>query len=185
MKIIIWTHHPDDLLGKAIDALTHGDAQHAAFLRADGETIVEAYWPQVRQRVLLAAEKPFIRTFKIRGLTPEQETAIEALLDKILLAPPKYSGEDLFRFLFNAPNVDEAHTFCSRLVLHVLEQVLPEDAWILQRLPDDDWGSPRDILISPACVEEIQPAPAPPAIPTVAVTVAVMQAPASVPAATV
>jgi hypothetical protein len=154
MKVIIWTHHPDDLLGKAIDALTHGDAQHAAFLRADGETLVEAYWPQVRQRVLLDAEKPFIRTFKIRGLTPEQETAIEALLDKTLLAPPKYSGEDLLRFLFNAPNVDEAHTFCSRFVLHVLEEILPPELWVLQRLPDDDWGSPRDLLISPALVEE-------------------------------
>ena len=161
MKTLIWTHHPGDWLGEAIDFLTHGTAQHAGFMRQNG-LIVEAYWPRVRQRAVLEAEKPFIRPFILRGMTPGLDAAFEAEFDRLLAAPPEYSGEDLFAFLFNQPNVDEKHTFCSRLVMHTTMNICPAELWPLvrcmgteQQLPDGtinggDWVSPRDLFISPS-----------------------------------
>jgi hypothetical protein len=148
MKVAIWTKHPGDLLGEAIDFLTHGSAQHAAFIRADG-LIVEAYWPHVRQRVMLPAERPFVKIFELRGMTPELHAAFELEFDRMLFAPAQYSGEDLFRFLFNQPNTDEKETFCSRLVMHTTMGVCPPELWPLVRCMDGDWVSPRDLFISP------------------------------------
>ncbi len=147
MKIAIWTHHPGDLLGEAIDFLTHGSAQHAGFIRQSG-LIVEAYWPKVRQRPVLDAERPFLRVFELRGMSAEQHDAFEAWFDRLLAAPPEYSGVDLFRFLFNRPDTDEKHTYCSRLVMHGCMDLLPPILWPLTRCMEGDWVSPRDLFIS-------------------------------------
>ena len=151
VKIAIWTHHPGDLLGEAIDFLTHGTAQHAGFIRQSG-LIVEAYWPQVRQRAILAAERPFLKVFELRGMTPALHAAFETWFDLILAHPPEYSGEDLFRFLFNQPDADEKHTYCSRLVMHGCMVILPAEIWPLVRCMDGDWVSPRDLFISPSLI---------------------------------
>lgn len=147
MKVAIWTKHPGDLLGEAIDFLTHGNAQHAAFIRNTSE-IVEAYWPKVRQRAVIEAEKPFMKIFELRGMTPTLHAAFELEFDRLLFAPPEYSGEDLFRFLFNQPNTDEKETFCSRLVMHATMGICPPEIWPLVRCMDGDWVSPRDLFIS-------------------------------------
>ncbi len=102
MKILIWTHHPGDLLGDAINFLTHGPAQHAGFLRANG-LIHEAYLPRVRDRQPVAAELPYVKTFRLRDLPPEWDAAFEAQFDRALRESVKYSLADLFRYLFNAP----------------------------------------------------------------------------------
>lgn len=162
MKIILWSKHPGDLLGEAIDFLTHagkGGAEHAGFQRQNG-MIVEAYWPKVRQRAILDAERPFLKAFTLRDITSELDAAFETHFDEILKAPPEYSGEDLFAFLFNQPNVDEKHTFCSRLVMHLTMNVCPPEIWPLTRcmgnevihadgsIDGADWVSPRDLFIS-------------------------------------
>jgi hypothetical protein len=151
MKILIWTHHPGDLLGEAIDFFTHGSAQHAGFLRANG-MIHEAYLPRVRDRKPLAPELPFVKTFRLRGLPEVLEPVFEALFDRALDAAVGYSVEDLFRFLFNAPNVDEKHTFCSRYVMHTIMELCPPHLWPQVRCMDGDWVSPRDLFISPMLV---------------------------------
>ena len=149
MYIAIWTHHPGDLLGEAIDFVTHGTAQHAGFLRASGK-IHEAYFPQVRDRDLIPAELPYIQFFKLKGLTPEQEALFEKAFDIALQVPPHYSILGLFKFLFNVPDTDEKNTFCSRYVFHTIQTVLKdnEELWPLIRCMDKDWVSPRDLYIS-------------------------------------
>jgi len=128
MKILIWTHHPGDLLGEAIDFVTHGSAQHAGFLRANG-MIHEAYLPTVRDRRPIAAELPLVKTFNLRGMTDVGNWLFEAQFEKALGAAIGYSVEDLFRFLFNVPNADEQHTFCSRYVMHTIMQICPPELW--------------------------------------------------------
>lgn len=151
MEILLWTHHPGDVLGEAIDFFTHGGAEHAGFLRRNG-MIHEAYWPRVRDRQPVVAELALVQTFTLRGLPPELDAAFEAQFDRALQAGIQYSVGDLFRFLFNAPNLDERHTFCSRYVLHTIVQVCPPEYWPLLRCMAGDWVSPRDLLISPMLV---------------------------------
>ena len=151
MKILLWTKHPGDLLGEAITFLTHGPAEHAGFLRANGK-IHEAYAPVVRDRDPVAAELPLVKVFRLRGLTPEQELLFESAFDHALGGAVKYSFNDLFRFLFNTPSVDEQHTFCSRYVMHTIMQICPPELWPQVRCMDGDWVSPRDLFISPALV---------------------------------
>jgi len=93
-----------------------------------------------------------LSVFALRGMTPALEDAFEAEFDRILAAPPAYSGEDLFGFLFNQPNTDESHTFCSRLVMHTIMRVAPPELWPLVRCMEGDWVSPRDLFISPQLV---------------------------------
>ena len=147
LKVLIWTHHPGDLLGDAIDFLTHGTAQHAGWLDIDG-SVVEAYWPKLRRRYLIAEELPFIKSFSIRGITLQQQIDVSKMLALNLTHPPEYSGWDLFGFLFNKPNTNENSTFCSRYVQHTCEMVLPQENWPLIRCVADDWVSPRDLYIS-------------------------------------
>jgi hypothetical protein len=151
MKILIWTHHPGNVLGEAIDFATHGQAQHAAFLRRNG-LIHEAYWPQLRDRLPMAAELPYVKVFTLRDLTPELAAAFEVQFDRALAAHIQYSVGDLFRFLFNAPNANEARTFCSRYVMHTIMEVCPAQLWPLVRCMEGDWVSPRDLFISPQLV---------------------------------
>jgi hypothetical protein len=148
MRILIWTKHPGDLLGEVIDFVTHGDEQHTGFERKNG-MIHEAYWPRVRDRKPIAAELPFVKTFTLRGITPLQEAMFETCFDHALLQHISYSPADLFRFLFNKPDTDEQHTFCSRYVMHTIMQVCPPELWPLVRCMDGDWVSPRDLFISP------------------------------------
>jgi hypothetical protein len=147
VKILIWTHHPGDLLGEAIDFVTHGSAEHAGWLDEDG-SIVEAYWPKLRRRAMIESEKQFIKAFDIAGLTPFNSVSLSARFAQDLQHPPEYSGWDLFAYLFNKPNVNENSTFCSRYVQHTCESVLPQDLWPLIRCVNSDWVSPRDLYIS-------------------------------------
>jgi hypothetical protein len=147
MRIINWTKHPGDMLGEAIDFLTHGSCQHSGFLRANG-MIHEAYWPHIRDRAPIELELPFAKVFKLRGITPVQEAMFETFFDHALSLRIEYSPEDLFRYLFNVPNSDEQHTFCSRYVMHTIMQICEEDKWPLIRCMDGDWVSPRDLYIS-------------------------------------
>lgn len=159
MRILIWTKHPGDVFGEVIDFLTHGEAQHAGFLRQNG-LIHEAYTPRVRDRKPTQAELPFIRIFKLRGVDnmPIIESVFEREFDKALPpnAPVDYSIEDLFRFLFNKPAPREDKTFCSRYVLHTIQQILHPDFWPLIRCEDDDWVSPRDLFISNLLVPDTE-----------------------------
>ena len=147
LKVLIWTHHPGDLLGDAIDFFTHGTAQHAGFQDIDG-SVVEAYWPKLRRRQLIQSELQYVKAFTFRNITPEQELWISKKLALDLTCPPTYSGWDLFGFLFNNPNHNENSTFCSRYVQHTSEATLPQDSWPLIRCMADDWVSPRDLFIS-------------------------------------
>ena len=83
VKVAIWTLHPGDLLGSAINFVTHGPAQHAGFIRGNGR-IHELYMPRVRDRDILDAERPFIRTFEIEGLTDELSAKLERHFDVVL-----------------------------------------------------------------------------------------------------
>ena len=154
MRILIWTHHPGDLLGEAINFLTHGPAQHAGFLRQNG-MIHEAYLPRVRDRAPVADELPFIKSIVLEGCSPYMDGLFEGAFDRALGVQVRYSVADLFRFLFNQPNVDESHTFCSRYVMHQIMTVAPSELWPLVRCMgggdpgSDDWVSPRDLFISP------------------------------------
>jgi len=147
MIIATWTKHPGDLLGETIDFLTHGPAQHAAFVRRNG-MIHEAYLPHVRDRKPIAAELPNVKTFRILALPAYYDAMFEAQFDEALCAQVKYSVGDLFRYLFNVPNVDEAHTFCSRYVMHTIMEICPQSYWPQVRCMEGDWVSPRDIYIS-------------------------------------
>ena len=148
MKIFFSKHVPGYALGDAIEQLTHGSVHHTGFIRRSG-LILEAVHPQVRQRPVTETDRSELLVFVLRGLTPALEDAFEREFDRIMSAPPEYSDEDLFKFLFNQPNVDEAHTFCSRLVMHTVMRIAPPELWPLVRCMEGDWVSPRDLFISP------------------------------------
>lgn len=152
MKGLIWTHHPGDLLGEAIDFVTHGNAQHFGFLRADGRTVHEAYLPQVRDRLLLDSERPFVLAFELEGMTPELHVAFEAQFDKNKAAHIKYDIADLFRYELNIPFPDQAHdTICSTYGMATILQVQAMLAPLIRVQPDQ--VSPRDHLISPRWIQ--------------------------------
>ncbi|MGA2243801.1 MAG: hypothetical protein ABSH48_02285 [Verrucomicrobiota bacterium] len=148
MKILIWPGH-HDCLDLAIKLFTHGRGSHAAFLRADGITIHEAFYPRVRDRVAAPADRRLAEVYGLEGVSREEHLAFEYLFDANLRRHIEYSVGDLFRFACNRPSRDEHHTFCSRYVLHCLHAILPDSEMPLVRLPDRDWASPRDLRISP------------------------------------
>jgi hypothetical protein len=151
MKILIWTG-AHDIMDGAIKFLTHGRGTHAAFLRADDATVHEAFYPKVRDRALTDADRTNARAFEIKGLTNRQIRAFEHLFDANLRRGIEYSVLDLARYALNRPSRDEFHTFCSRYVLHCCHAILHEWQMPLVRIPDGDWASPRDLLISPRLV---------------------------------
>lgn len=155
MKILIWTGHHDPL-DAAIKFFTHGRGTHAAFLRADGVTVHEAFWPRVRDRALTEADYKNARAFTLEGLYPHQAEDFEDLFDHNLRRGIEYSIGDLFRYALNMPSRDERHTFCSRYVLYCCGRLLRHEQMPLVRLPDRDWASPRDLLISPRLVPVIR-----------------------------
>lgn len=151
--ILLWTHHPHDLLGDAINFVTHGDAQHAGFLRSDGVTVHECYLPKVRNRPLLEGERPLVRVFRLEGLTEDMATKFETFFD--LSVDPRfvqdYSVKGLFGYLFNVEPNDQFSVFCSEYVMQTIRKLEPQLAPLLRC---DIWTvSPRDLLISPRLVE--------------------------------
>lgn len=159
MKILIWPGH-HDYLDAAIKFLTHGKGSHAAFLRMDGRTVHEAFWPRVRDRVYTLDDWRLSEVYELQGITPRQHHAFEHLFDTNLKRGIRYSIGDLFRFALNIPSADESKTFCSRYVLHCCHLVLPYALMPLVRLPSQDWGSPRDLRISTRLIPSHTNAPA-------------------------
>jgi hypothetical protein len=149
VKVAIWSLHPGDLLGQAIDFVTHGPAQHAGFIRGNG-MVHELYMPQVRDRALTPAELPYVRTFDLAGLTDDLSAKLERHFDAYLSAGiTQYSIEDLFRIVLNLPKPPDGQMVCSQYVFHQLKMIgLPP----LVRC-DEDFISPRDLLISPNLME--------------------------------
>lgn len=150
--IAIWTQHPHDLLGAAIDFVTHGDAQHAGFLRSDGVTIHECYLPKVRNRPVLADEKQYIRLFQLEGMTEEAADKLETFFDlSAELAASSYSIAGLFGYLFNVVPPNENSVFCSQYVMQTLRRRTPD---LMPLLRCNNYQvSPRDLLISPRLYE--------------------------------
>ena len=154
MKILIWAGH-HDALDAAIKLCTHGKGSHAAFLRSDGgqgPVVHEAFWPEVRDREFTEADARLAEVYELEGVTLEQHEMFEQLFDRNLRRHIRYSIGDLFRYALNRPSRDEHHTFCSRYVLHCCHTILPDRQMPLVRLPYKDWGSPRDLRISPRLI---------------------------------
>jgi hypothetical protein len=148
MKILIWPGH-HDALDALIKFFTHGRGAHAAFLRDNDTTIHEAFMPELRDRIVMRADRRRAEVFALEGVTDRQHRQFEHLFDYNLRQHIRYSVGDLFRFAVNRPSRDEYHTFCSRYVLFCLLAILDEEQMPLVRLPDGDWASPRDLRISP------------------------------------
>ena len=145
----IWTTHPGDILGEAIDFVTHGAAQHAGFIRGNGQ-VHELYLPRIRERQVLPEEKKFIRVFEIEGLTDELNAKLERHFDEYLAANIiEYSIPELFRIVLNQPMPNAPAMVCSQYVFTHLKMIgLPP----LLRC-EADFISPRDLLISPRLTE--------------------------------
>jgi hypothetical protein len=152
MKILIWpkAHTPlEAILDDAIAFVTHGLGTHVAFLRADGKTVHEAFFPKVRDRALTDEDRAEIEVYSLKGMTPELHAAFEARFDKNLQLHIEYSIEDLFRYELNIPP-DDKHTYCSRYAFHTCELVVPADMLpqAVSRIQAGEAISPRDIRIS-------------------------------------
>lgn len=156
VRVAIWTKHPGDILGEAIDFVTRGTAQHAGFIRGNG-MIHELYLPHVRDRVILDAERPYLKTFDIEGLTDELNTALERHFDNVLDQVAKgggisYSITDLFRILCDMSTPDDGSMVCSQYVFWQLNLIgLPP----LARC-GKDFISPRDLFISPRLLDPVE-----------------------------
>lgn len=147
MKILIY--HSTDLLGRVIEFCEHGRGSHAAFLRSDCKTIHEAWWPRVRDRIVMPSDRKHAEVFELEGISQHEQQLFEHLFDANLRRGVRYSVMDLIRFELNLPARDELHTFCSRYVMHCLRAILHPLQMPLVRIPDGDWASPRDLRISP------------------------------------
>lgn len=150
VKVAIWTHHPHDLLGGAIDFVTHGVAQHTGFVRSNGK-IHELYLPHVRDRDIIDAERPYLRVFEIEGLTQELSDKLERHFDVMLEngGQMNYSIEDLFRILLNIPKPPDGSMVCSQYVFHMVKMI---GILLLERC-DEDFISPRDLFITPRLID--------------------------------
>jgi len=147
IQVLIWPG-AHDWMDAGIKFCTHGSGCHASFLLPD-DTITEAFWPRVRNRPYLPADKRLTEVYDVDFLSHEASEALELILSQDVKADIRYSIGDLIRFALNRPVADEKHTFCSRYVLHRLSKVLAPEQMPLVRLPFGDWGSPRDLRISP------------------------------------
>jgi hypothetical protein len=154
VRIGIWTKHPgnflDELIDWPIDNPTHCDrkdaAEHAAFIRQNG-MVHELYYPRLRDRQIVEAERPYLKILEIEGLTPELSERLERWFDHNLRLNITYSIEDLFRVALDTPMPSEKSGYCSRYVIHGCFIILPTELWPLVRCTDD-FISPRDLLIS-------------------------------------
>ena len=148
MKVLIWPGHHDWMDG-LIKFFSHGRGSHVAFLRCDGVTVHEAFYPRVRDRRLSEEDKRLAEVYEVEGITQAQELALEHLWNHNLTLGIEYSFLDCARFALNMPSKDERHTMCSRYAMHCLHAVLPYPRMPLLRVPYGDWVSPRDLRMSP------------------------------------
>jgi hypothetical protein len=131
MKILQFRDHTNDPLSWVIKEATRADYVHtAALVNEDTHEIIEAYFPHVRKRVLADSELAGIDVFAIDGITPAQEAAMVAWLEKARTDNAPYSIANLFRFEMPfrlvigeakepaQPNVSE---FCSQLIFSAAE----------------------------------------------------------------
>lgn len=145
--VAIWSrgHDPLDSL---IKLFTHGRGTHAAFIRGNGN-IIENFYPRVRERGWMPGERGKVEEYRIAGSTPEDWAMLESWFDSQLKHPPTYSIADLFRFALNMKPKPDAACFCSAWVLRGIRLNLSPCKQPLARLEHPDWGSPRDLRISP------------------------------------
>lgn len=112
MKLLLFKVHQGDPLGGAIQDVTRTVYTHAAILKDEAtNTISEAYFPHVRERVLDNAELAGIDAFDISttfpnftALTPEQVAAALDHCAKSEAEQESYAIRNLFAFL---PGVNE------------------------------------------------------------------------------
>jgi len=132
LRVLLFRHHAGDPLSSIISAITRGGYVHAAFL-IGGLTIIEAYYPTVRQRELQPEELVGVDVFSVDGLTLEQEAAIVAYAQAAVKAHERYSIPDLFRLLAPVRAVlgdgDDSPgfktpTFCSEFVVRSLRDAV-------------------------------------------------------------
>lgn len=150
VKVAIWKLHPGDLLGQAINFITHGPAQHAGFVRGNGR-IHELYLPHVRDRDAVADELQYVKVLEIAGMTDDLSEKLERHFDVMLTdgGQVQYSIVDLGRILFNIPKPIDGSMVCSQYVFHMLKMIgLPPCSRC-----GEDFISPRDLLVSPALIE--------------------------------
>ncbi|EDY16701.1 hypothetical protein CfE428DRAFT_5814 [Chthoniobacter flavus Ellin428] len=97
--IALFRSHANDPLSFLIKARTAGSYVHAAVVVDPAtNTIIEAYYPHVRQRQLADSELNGIDFFEIEGLTDAQADQVIAYCQASVAAMTPYSVEDLFRF---------------------------------------------------------------------------------------
>lgn len=165
MKVLIFKHHANDPLSFFIAALTRGQYVHAAMLEDEKtNTIIEAFWPHVRRRVLGNDELSGIDVFSIKDITPAQEQETLDYARQCLLGGESYSVVNLFRFLPMARAVlgegqaetQSDPTFCSQFVF---KSVLHGGGITLLRAHSED-VDPEHLSWSPLLVPEAPLKPA-------------------------
>src|SRR4051812_46243450 len=97
MRVALFTSPANDPLSYLIKAVDRGGYVHAA-LEVEPGTIIESYWPNVRQRALAPQELAGIDFYAIEGLTEEIEARILDYCRKAIAAHETYSVLNLFRF---------------------------------------------------------------------------------------
>ena len=148
--IAIWARG-HDRLDSLIKLFTHGRGTHAAFIRGNGR-IVENFYPRVHERTFRPGEREEVEEYRLAGTTPDDWAALEDWFEKQLANPPTYSIADLFRYSVNLPPVPGATCFCSMWVLRGCRLNLAACKQPLARLDYPDYGSPRDLRISPLLI---------------------------------
>ena len=151
--VAIWPRAHDPLDG-AIKFLTHGRGTHAAFLRGDGKTIAENFYPEVRERAFRPGERGRVELYRMAGSTPEDWSRLELWIERELMHPVPYSVADLLRYAVNLPPRSGGGCFCSMWVLRGIRTSLPACKQPLARLPYPDWASPRDLRMSPLLIRQ-------------------------------
>lgn len=112
MKLLLFKVHQGDILATAIEAVTRASYTHAAILKDEAtNTISEAFFPHVRERVLDNSELHGIDVFDISTtfpqftpLTADQTAAILAQCAAAEKIHEDYSISNLFRFI---PGMEE------------------------------------------------------------------------------
>ena len=152
VRIGIWTGG-HDLTDAGISFLTHGKGTHAAFIRGNGR-IAENFYPRVRERDFEPGERERVEVYYISGTGPADWARLEKWIDHELAHPRPYSIVDLFRYALNLPPHPGRGGFCSMWVLRGCRLNLGWRQQPLVRLRYPDYGSPRDIRMSPLLVPE-------------------------------
>jgi hypothetical protein len=125
--IALWRVHPGDILGEPIQFITRGQWTHAGWLRRDGQTIWECYYPKMRCRPVMDAEDQGIDLFALEGMTPDLAERFERYFDITTTGPSVqgYSIAGLFEFALDLPATDEQNVFCSEATMQSIRKVAP------------------------------------------------------------